>query len=227
MIIPRKVLSTIAKFCDGESGRYALGGVAVQRNESGKAFVVGTDGRRMMIAELSEPETDQLPFEPVPTERVNGFSTIIPSKYCGLAGAGTKPTRKDLKHKPLLSSVKINEVTANGTVSISSQDTEANGSVSVKAVEGRFPKWQDILKQSDYDVSPVAVEESERKRAVSIDCDPVYLAEAAKALAEISTDKWTRKITLKVPLDRKGMIVLEAEANGVKSTAIVMPLCKD
>lgn len=100
---------------DNESSRFALGGVLVQW-KSGMLSLVGTDGRRMAIAEVEvEQATDDV-------------SVVVPRRavdtLCRLAKHAEEV---QLSHAPgeLIATV-------DGTA------------VRARLVDGRFPKWQDV-----------------------------------------------------------------------------------
>lgn len=100
---------------DNESSRYALGGVLVQWR-AGMLAMVGTDGRRMCVAEV---EIDQA---------TDDVSVIVPRRavdvLCRLA-----------KHAEAV------QLSHAGTELIATVD---NATVRARLVEGRFPKWTDV-----------------------------------------------------------------------------------
>lgn len=113
---------------DNESSRYALGGVLVQWKD-GKLAFVGTDGRRLCVAEV---EVDQA---------TDDVSVIVPRKavdvLCRLAGL---PGAEEV-HLAHLGGELV--ATVDGTT------------VRARLVEGRFPAWQDV--EPDRTVKPSLV----------------------------------------------------------------------
>lgn len=111
---------------DNESSRYALGGVLVQW-KSGMLAFVGTDGRRLCVAEV---EVDQA---------TDDVSVIVPRKavdvLCRLAKHAEEVELAHLGGELV--------ATVDGTT------------VRARLVEGRFPKWQDV--EPDRTVKPSLV----------------------------------------------------------------------
>jgi DNA polymerase-3 subunit beta len=120
---------------DNESSRYALGGVLIEV-ANGNPTWIGTDGRRMAIVET---ETDQA---------VDDSKTIIPARtMSAVAGMAS----------------------GDGAVQVESNGSEVrftldNVTVTARLVEGRFPKWQDVLQESE--VEPTVFDKDELLRAV-------------------------------------------------------------
>lgn len=113
---------------DNESSRYALGGVLVQFN-GGMLSLVGTDGRRMCVAEC---EVDQA---------TDDSTTIVPRRavdtLCRLAN-GADAVQLETTGSELVANV-------DGTT------------VRARLVEGRFPRWQDVEPKRDVTPSLVVV----------------------------------------------------------------------
>lgn len=119
---------------DNESSRYALGGVLVQyvrpieKNSPGSLAFVGTDGRRLCVAEIEVGNTD-----------IDSVSVIVPRKavdvLCRLAKHAEEVELAHLGGELV--------ATVDGTT------------VRARLVEGRFPKWQDV--EPDRTVKPSLV----------------------------------------------------------------------
>jgi len=115
---------------DTESSRYALGGVLIDVTDGNPTWVA-TDGRRLSCVET---ETDQA---------VDDSQTLVPARVMAVAAS---------------------MATGDGSVQI-----EANGkevrltldgyTVTGRLVEGRFPKWRDVVGQAEGDPASIDVVE--------------------------------------------------------------------
>lgn len=115
---------------DNESSRYALGGVLLDVHEGNPTFVA-TDGRRLSLVET---ETDQA---------VDDRQVIVPSRVM-LAAAGM--------------------ASGDGSVQIEANSSEvrfelAGTTVTGRLVEGRFPKWRDVVGEPEGDATTLDVQE--------------------------------------------------------------------
>ena len=151
MLVPRGVLSGLARCADLESCRYALSGVRLERpTECGRPKAIVTDGRRLVLADWEEPNTttSTLPYElPDKTglsgDHVRDFATIVPVAACKAADAlGGKPRKRDPEAASWLV---VDEQSANGTVPLGAVGSQGPATTSPEALEGRFPNWRDVL----------------------------------------------------------------------------------
>lgn len=120
MKVPMSVLEA-HRCCDLESSRYALGGVKFE-TINGRPYAIATDGRHMVIVSWNPQEGEPL-------------EAIVSGGAMATALAAVK------RH----SSLSMAEVTPDSvTLQISPKGSE---SITVKAppVEGRFPKWQNVV----------------------------------------------------------------------------------
>jgi DNA polymerase III subunit beta len=120
---------------DTESSRFALGGVLLDVTDGNPTWI-GTDGRRMAIVET---ETDQA---------VDDSATIIPSRTIGVV-AGM--------------------ASGDGSVQIEANSAEIKFSmdgitVTGRLLEGRFPRWRDVV--GEQDIEPNVLEVHELLQAV-------------------------------------------------------------
>ena len=115
---------------DNESSRYALGGVLVSF-DAGMLSLVGTDGRRMCIAQVEVDQATDKAAVVVPRRAVDVL--------CRLAHAGD-----------------VVQLEATGSELVATVDGTA---VRARLVEGRFPKWQDVEPKRDTHASQVVVGE--------------------------------------------------------------------
>ena len=119
MNIPKPVFE-IAKCCDVESSRYALGAVRLERDEEGP-LAVTTDGRRLLCARMA-----------MDNEGEPGFTSLIPKKTWGEVGRLTKKGQ----------AVYFNEATVNGKIDCAVGDTRKT----IDTEEGRFPEfWRERI----------------------------------------------------------------------------------
>jgi hypothetical protein len=146
MLTPRTVFD-IHKITDAESSRYALGGVRFERDETGRPLAIATDGRRLMVLGWREDDADKYPLTAADSSArlPAGSGLLIPAKDCREAaqfkvGAGL------LKSKKFLGCSIIDESAADGQpVKIAASNIEKSVCDTVKQIEGRYPKWRDII----------------------------------------------------------------------------------
>jgi DNA polymerase-3 subunit beta len=153
--------------CDEKSSRYALGGVLIEVRDGNPTWVA-TDGRRLSVVET---ETDQA---------VDDSETLIPARTIKILCNLLKRKKKKVQiedsqdeHEdryevdPSFGSVQIE---ANATEAVFSID---GVTITSRLLEGRFPKWRDLLKDVDSEPSTVLVKS---------------LAGAVKAAAIVTTE---------------------------------------
>ncbi len=133
---------------DTESGRYALGGVLFEFDHGdGKLYLVATDGRRLAAQEL--PATISGPVD---------FLPIVPEASLKDIAAMCKSEKGSV------------EIWTDGTTFCAET---SRGVISARLMEGRFPKWRDVMPKTDNAVKlrlPVASVISCIKQA-SVTCD--------------------------------------------------------
>jgi len=256
MLIPRTVLNSLTVATDTESCRYALGGLYLERADD-TAYAVATDGRRLMVAEWKDKPTDYPPVGldvlPSPGSDFAQNGKVIPSADCAKLAKSARATKGVMAKKPSLNFVAMEESTANGRVKFAATDGQTTAAVEVASIEGRFPRWRDVMpgdrsRVSHFTFQPAEVTEKEisgfddyardaRKLAeetaacpvpsaavVKIRLDARYLAELAKAIHDVTGNPEDSRLTLEVPLDPTKPVTLENEGNGVKVRAVLMPL---
>lgn len=213
MLIPRKVLTNIGVACDNMSSRYALHGIQIERVGPTSGVAVATDGRRMLIAEFSEPPDRVMPFSEGDDKPAAGFVTLLPCREIKSIAAAHKAASHQAKKCPALQMIRIDESSANGRVKADAGNVDIVCSAVVRSVEGRFPKWRDVIPKE--------------KPSVSVKLNARLLHEAIKAIEAMTATDRDRKIVLTVPLDGDSAVTIVGEGDGIKATAIVMPLSKE
>lgn len=231
MFVPKSALA-IVSHCDAESSRYALGAVQFERDENGKALAVATDGRRLAV--LSWDDADILPVEGnsrrdamlatgLAVEPVSNFKILI--NMADLKRAGKLLTAKPSIQTawPVLGSILIDEVSANGKVSMGATDGANPSTMTVASTDGRFPKWRDVMPSS--------------AETVSIKLDARYLAEACKLLGDFAGDDESRAVTITLHKDEsiggtgdysvRPAVITATGPNGRTGKVIIMPLPRD
>lgn len=259
MLIPRSVLSAFPSCADTGSGRYALGGVYLERREN-TACAVATDGRRLIAAEWAD-DTAAADFPPVgldvapaPGSEFGETGKVIPSADCVKLARAAKPKGRAASKMPVLQFVALEERTANGRAKFVATDGETTAALEVATIEGRYPKWRDVLPGDRPRVSHFTFQdeaesdnqtsghyewckEARKLRAetetkpgnvrgavVRVRVDARFLAEVAAALDAVTGNDEDHGLTLEVPLDPTCPLVLSNEGNGVKVRGVVMPL---
>ena len=116
-----RAVKSVAYAADSESSRYALGGVLVEVKD-GVATFVATDGRRLSRYDV---ETDQA---------VDDSTTLWPSRainvVASLASHSEGAVQLEVAGNELVATI-------DGTV------------VAARVVEGRYPKWKDVIPERD------------------------------------------------------------------------------
>ena len=113
---------------DSESSRYALGGVLIEVKDGNPTWVA-TDGRRLSLVET---ETDQA---------VDDSQTIVPARVLAIVSG---------------------MATGDGSVQIEANGKEVRFSldgstVTGRLVDGRYPRWRDVVGQPEGEASVLAV----------------------------------------------------------------------
>ena len=106
---------------DSESSRYALGGILLEMDEK-TIVAVGTDGRR--LAKMEGPATS------VEGHSTNDTMTIVPSRAMQLID------------RALADSTAAIQIASRGNDLLI---RTGNATISTRLVEGRFPRWRDVL----------------------------------------------------------------------------------
>jgi hypothetical protein len=218
MLTPRTVFD-IHKITDAESSRYSLGGVRFERDEAGRPLAVATDGRRLMVLGWQEPDAANYPLTAADSSArlPAGSGLLIPANDCREAakfkvGAGL------LKSKPFLGCSVIDESAADGQpVKIAASNLEKSVCDVVKQIEGRYPKWRDI-------VTP-AVGEAVHSITVSADM-LIEILEVAGKHCRLSDG--TAQVVLSLdavePSNRQ-LTITAANADGTTAYGVLMPVC--
>ena len=148
MLIPASIFP-ISRIAATDATRYTLNTVHLERSKEGQARAVTTDGKRLLIATWAEEPGDDFPkVEGVDPARVNGFAANIPSDSWELAAKGIPKGRT---FRPILRSVLLDELGANGTLSLATTDLENPRHVRVKSAEGHFPPFDGVIPRADGD----------------------------------------------------------------------------
>ena len=167
MLIPRRVLSALTVCTDAESRRYALRGLRMER-DGDKAFAIATDGRRLMSVEWTDAaeDVDNIDFggldvKPAADSDFARDGCILSSKDCRDIARTAKPKVGVLKKRPGLEFIALEESSANGSVKLAASDGETTATKTVKPLEGRYPKWRDVLPINRQRISYMTFQEAE------------------------------------------------------------------
>ena len=159
MLIPRSVFS-LARCCDTESGRYALGGIRFERAAADQdPIAIACDGH-ICVATTWQEDRDY-PLEHIPgmdLSPVADFETILAAADCAAAAKLARPTVGLLNRKPVLRQVVLDEVAAaknkaaeaakegatpdNAQVKLplAATNIDSTATHAPTAINGRFPK---------------------------------------------------------------------------------------
>jgi hypothetical protein len=219
MLIPRSVLSSLIVASDTESSRYALGGLRIERDAKGYAVAVATDGRRLMCVEWNDadmakevPEVGDIKTAADPDSEFTENGTILSVADCKAIARAAKPKVAALRRKPELAFVAMEEATANGTVRLAASDGQTVSASEVRPVEGRFPKYRDVIPQYRDD------------ECVRVRLDARFIADLADATERMAGSDMDHGLTLVIPTDDGRAVLLEKETADIKVQAVLMPL---
>ncbi len=172
MRVPRKVF-TIAKCCDANTKRYALGGVQLAMSPGGHPTAVATNGHVLAAVTWETDNANNIPPD----------GLIVDAPDCRAIAKLGKPTVKQQEVMPSFADVTISADNCQ-IVGIGCGPTAGQERHDTAPVEGRFPKWRDVL--------PVY------KAPVSIDLDPARLIQLLQALAPMAESSPVDSIRLTI-----------------------------
>ena len=170
---------------DAESSRYALGGVLLEFDDT-KIIAVGTDGRRLAKMEGT--------IEKKGNPQEAGSTTIVPAKSMQLMDrilpSGDEKVRISIESNDLLIE-------------------QGNVVFSTRLVEGRFPKWRDVI--------------PERKESTQVDIPVGQMYSAIRQAAIVASEE-SRGIDFTF---KNGSLVLSNSTAEVGQSRVEMPVAYD
>lgn len=215
MLIPERVFPIVA--CAGESTRYALGAVHLERDAQGSPVAVATDGRRLLVVSWQEPSGEDYPDAVGNVAQVDGFSALVPADAWKEAGkALPKKT-----YRPILSYVLLDESQVNPLL-LGTTDLHSVRRFSPPAVEGRFPKWQEVIAPLIL-LPKLTTGKGKPGYAVKVVVDAKMLAELLNVLAKMLDDD-SRGVTLYLPVNGDAPLQIQATGSTVQALGVLMPL---
>ena len=217
MLIPKRI-ACLSKLCRNDEGRYALMGVQLSRGEDGVPRAVVTDGGCLLETHWDEPDHREYPGGELNLEPKLGFEAIIPKAQL-VAASKLAPNRTP---KPILRWIALDEQNANGTVPAAGTDMETTQRLDIRPLDGRFPRWQDVMPSYDQVKQWQVLQNNLGHKAVSICVNAKKMATlllAALESGELEGDT-EQCVELLVPLDREKPIVVKRGG----STGVIMPL---
>lgn len=149
-----QVVGAVVPASDTESSRYALGGTLIECREGGMMAAVATDGRRMHAAYLQPSSIAGATPEHcvVPADAWRRLATVTRAAVRSLRGLAGRKLTADLQR---------------GGVTIETDGTVVRlvwgqGDLSVvvvtKLIQGRFPRWRDVVEPATAGAPGVVVE---------------------------------------------------------------------
>ena len=214
MLIPRK-LSKVGTHCDSESSRYALGGILLERDDDG-VNAVASDGRRLIHLQWNDSELDvdnSKIGESVNLETEDNFQTIVLASDLESAAKANKPKVSQVKIKPILDYVGLDEKSSNGKLRIVSTDGVGVSTKDCKAIEGRFPAWRKIVPDvSDH---------------ICITLNWEYLRDACIALGTICGDVENQGLDIYVKDSESAIVIRSNQKLSIRGQCIIMPMDND
>lgn len=173
---------------DGDSSRYALGGIKLE-SEGNKGIAVGTDGRRLCKAEFPvERDGELLPLSEV-------GSIVIPTMAAKLIDKGLDPKDESVRIYPRLNDIIVES---------------SRCSVYARLIEGRYPQWRQVVKQTGNDPESVSM--------------PAGILHACIRQAAITTSQESAGVNITFG---NGSLVVESETADLGQSRIEVPLAYD
>ena len=218
MIIPSQVFKVSSLAAKENKSRYSydlglIGGVNVERKD-GRCVATTTDGRCLITA--SWDDTEPAKAYPDATPAVADFHAIIGTKAWETAGKSIpKLASFPDKHKYC----DLDEAGANGTVKMTTLTSIQGVKGRIKqefeepTLEGRFPRYEDVIPNATIGRDHVA-----------IGVNPKLLAETLKAVEAVACDEESRGVRLIIPINPNRAMMIDASANDVDATAVLMPI---
>lgn len=114
----------------------------------------------------------------------------------------------------MLRNVLVEEPSANGTLRMVASDLENTREIKPKSLEGRYPRWRDVLPKYD------------SGNSTTISVDPEYMAEVFAVLAKMTGEE-SHSVELTVPHDNERAVQITLKRPGIQATAVVMPLARE
>jgi hypothetical protein len=216
MLIPRAVFA-LSKLCDGESSRYALGGVLFERIDAERCRAVVTDGRCLVIVEWRENHAFDTEFGNFPLNTAPGFVVLIPAGSCVALQRLGKPTPKT-KMPPKCEVVAIGEQAQESQSEFRACVLTENGRLGYSAVtcEGRFPRWQDVV------YGRRKLRAGTAMGAVSLDTE--LFSRVLVAVNEVSRDETGTACGVFTPPSNDEPVIIAKQCdNGLRVFAMLMP----
>ena len=209
MLIPRHVLSAIARACDSYSGRYALNSVQVTR-EGSKCTAAATNGKILLAAEWTETchdEIDKFGTDD-PKKQKKSFTKLIPTAVIKLAKQMAKPTKYWAKKSPWTRNWLVSEVSPDNKVTIAAGNITRVDAISSAAGDGKFPMWQAVVPA---------------KHGKPRCFDARLLAQTLLAVADATPGTVPAWVDIYVPEGLHDSLLIERTCDGVTVRGVVMP----
>jgi hypothetical protein len=143
----RRIADHLVPATDDETSRYALGGVLLERAPEGRLYAVATDGRRMHVGRFDATIYGEVPA-----------NVIVPGRMFAAFAAAMKATAR-LAGEKLAGEVVLTLKGDGVYLGWTARDGVAVR-VAGRLVEGRFPRWRDVIDQAaaaDAQASPMDV----------------------------------------------------------------------
>ena len=195
--LPTSVVN-VASVCGKEDVRYPLTGVQLEWDKDGNACVVATDTRRLMVAR---------------------FGDITATDQPGSALIDGKEFKDIGKMAGKLPNLILETDTLNGHATFYAGVKSAK----VLTNERRYPSWREVMPT----YHPPMPCPGNSHAAATIKVDGKLLAELIQGMLKtVDGGDDHRTITLSVPLNSTGPVLIQADGDKVSATGVLMPLSK-
>jgi hypothetical protein len=208
MLIPRVVLSELARHTDPCSSRYALGAIHVV-SDGKHAMAEAADGHRLMRVAWEEPAEADYPHSQFVAKQP--LDALLPAQVVKRL-ARQLPVRKSKRTKanPALRGVAVQANGAAAKAFVLATDGTHEATYTVRQVEGRFPKTADVIPKP-----------SQTRKAVYVNAR--LLGEVLLSLAAMADT--SERVSVELTTDGpEAPIVVTRIHEGVTTRAVVMPL---
>jgi hypothetical protein len=176
-----QIVGAVVPATDTETSRYALGGTLIDCREGSMLAVVATDGRRLHAAHLQPSSiAGETPDHcVVPADAWSRLATVTRAAVKAVRGLAGKALAADLLRGAVT-------VETDGTVvRLVWGQGDLTVTVTTRLIQGRFPRWRDIVGPATADVGGIVVD---------VDTMAAEVAEFSRRhRAEVATAKaaWT------------------------------------
>lgn len=147
----RQIVAAAVPATDTESSRYALGGTLVEVAEGSTLNVIGTDGRRMHCLHLQPSHMTGQAAVIVHAGQWQAFAATVRAAVRRVFGSTGRKLDATIDRGSFTIDIGLHRTTGGSIVRLAWTSAAADPRLTVRAealaLEGRFPRWLDVLTQ--------------------------------------------------------------------------------